>query len=51
VLETALISFFHGGPGEVARMLVVTMAALCVVLGLMYGFDRFRSGRSKVALS
>jgi O-antigen/teichoic acid export membrane protein len=45
VLETVLISAFHADPGQVARMLVLTVAALSVVLGLMYGFDRFRLGR------
>ena len=41
VLETMLIGTFHSGPGEVARMLVVTVAALSLLLGLMYGVDRF----------
>jgi len=51
VLESALIMFFHGSPGEVARMLVLTMAALTVVLGMMYGLDRFRTRRLQVPQS
>lgn len=51
ILEAALISLFHDSAAEVARVLVLTMAALCAVLGLMYGFDRFRSGRSRVPQS
>jgi O-antigen/teichoic acid export membrane protein len=51
VLETALIGVFHDSPGEVAWMLVLTLATLSVVLGLMYAFDRFRLPRSQVAES
>ena len=51
VLESVLISLFHDSPAEVARMLVLTMGALCAVLGLMYGFDRFRSRSSPVPKS
>jgi O-antigen/teichoic acid export membrane protein len=51
ILETALISLFHDTAAQVAQMLVLTMVALCTVLGLMYGFDRLRSVRARVPQS
>ena len=40
LLEVALITTFHSGPGQVLAMVVITMGVLTVALGALYAVDR-----------
>jgi O-antigen/teichoic acid export membrane protein len=48
VAETALISVFHAGVGQILWMVVITMAGLVSVLGGMYAAERLRTPAPKI---
>lgn len=49
VLEVVLIGLFHGSPGQVLAMVVITMAALAVAMGGLYASDRLLTRRGQTS--